>query len=265
MLAVFKREFKSYFTNPLGFVILAIFYFLLGYLFSGYYSMGAPYVEYAVLGIAQILLIVVPAITMRLFSDERRTKTDQVLFTAPVKLINIVLGKFFAALALYALGFVPTIIYQIIVSAYVSVNIFYYIYALVGILLFGAALIAIGMFISSLAESPITSIIFTLVVNVFIMISGGLANLITVPSATTYKSLREFIVALFTDFLNACEFVWAQIVQLFADFIGGMNFLAVLDSFGNQAFSVKDVVYFISITVAFIFLTERSLEKRRWS
>ena len=102
MLAVFKREFKSYFTNPLGFVILAIFYFLLGYLFSGYYSMGAPYVEYAVLGIAQILLIVVPAITMRLFSDERRTKTDQVLFTAPVKLINIVLGKFFASFVLYA-------------------------------------------------------------------------------------------------------------------------------------------------------------------
>ncbi len=248
MLAVFKREFKSYFTNPLGFVILAIFYFLLGYLFSGYYSMGAPYVEYAVLGIAQILLIVVPAITMRLFSDERRTKTDQVLFTAPVKLINIVLGKFFAALALYALGFVPTIIYQIIVSAYVSVNIFYYIYALVGILLFGAALIAIGMFISSLAESPITSIIFTLVVNVFIMISGGLANGITAPSATTWYTK-----------------VWAWIVERFADFVGGMNFLAVLDSFGNQAFSVKDVVYFVSITVAFIFLTERSLEKRRWS
>ncbi len=248
MLAVFKREFKSYFTNPLGFVILAIFYFLLGYLFSGYYSMGAPYVEYAVLGIAQILLIVVPAITMRLFSDERRTKTDQVLFTAPVKLINIVLGKFFAAFVLYALGFAPTIIYQIIVSAYVSVNLFYYIYALVGILLFGAALIAIGMFVSSLTESPITSIIFTLVVNVFIMISGGLANLITVPSATTW----------YTKIL-------AQIVQLFADFVGGMNFLAVLDSFGNQAFSVKDVVYFISITVAFIFLTERSLEKRRWS
>ena len=248
MLAVFKREFKSYFTNPLGFVILAIFYFLLGYLFSGYYGMGAPYVEYAVLGIAQILLIVVPAITMRLFSDERRTKTDQVLFTAPVKLINIVLGKFFAALALYALGFAPTIIYQIIVSAYVSVNILYYIYALVGILLFGAALIAVGMFISSLTESPITSIIFTLVVNVFIMISGGLASGITAPSATTWYTK-----------------VWAWIVERFADFVGGMNFLAVLDSFGNQAFSVKDVVYFVSITVAFIFLTERSLEKRRWS
>lgn len=248
MLAVFKREFKSYFTNPLGFIILAVFYFLLGYLFTNYYSQGAPYVEYVVLGIARILLIVIPAITMRLFSDERRTKTDQVLFTAPVKLISIVLGKFFAALALYALGFAPTIIYQVVVSAYVSVNLFYYIYALIGALLFGAALIAVGMFISSLTESPITSIIFTLVVNVFIMISGGFANSITAPAANNWYTK-----------------VWAWIVERFADFVGGMNFIGVLESFGNQTFSVKDVVYFVSIAAAFIFLTERSLEKRRWS
>ncbi len=248
MLAVFKREFKSYFTNPLGFIILAVFFFLLGYLFTGFYSQGAPYVEFVVLNIAQILLIVVPAITMRLFSDERRTKTDQVLFTAPVKLINIVLGKFFAALALYTLGFAPTIIFQIIVSAYVSVNLFYYIYALVGVILFGAALIAVGMFISSLTESPITSIIFTLVVNVFILLSGGLANGITVPAANNWYT-----------------HVIAFVVKGFKGFVGGMNFLGVLESFGNQAFAVKDVVYFISIIVAFVFLTERSLEKRRWS
>lgn len=248
MLAVFKREFKSYFTNPLGFIILAVIYFFLGYTFSNYYSAGAPYVEYVVLRVAQIVLFVIPVITMRLFSDERRTKTDQVLFTAPVKLIGIVLGKFLAALALFATGFIPTIIYQIIVSAYVSVNIFYYVYAIVGIMLFGAALIAVGMFISSLTESPIISIIFTLVVNLVIMFSGGFASGITPPSATTWYTK-----------------VWAWIVEVFGKFIGGMDFLSVLESFGNQAFSVKDVVYFISITIAFIFLTERSLEKRRWS
>ncbi len=248
MLAVFKREFKSYFTNPLGFIILAVIYFFLGYVFSGFYSNGMPYVEYVVLNVSRILLFIVPVITMRLFSDERRTKTDQVLFTAPVKLISIVLGKFFAALALYGIGFAPTIIYQIIVLAYVSVNIFYYIYALVGILLFGAALIAVGMFISSLTESPIISIIFALVINLGIMFSGSFASSITAPAATTWYTK-----------------VWAWIVGVFAKFIGGMDFLRVLESFGNQAFSVKDVVYFISITVAFIFLTERSLEKRRWS
>lgn len=248
MLAVFKREFKSYFTNPLGFIVLAAFYFFLGYMFSAYYRTGAPYVEYVVLGIAQILLIIVPVITMRLFSDERRQKTDQVLFTAPVKLISIVMGKFLASMALYALGFAPTIIYQIIVSAYVSVNLFYYIYALIGILLFGAALISIGMFISSLTESPIISIIFALVVNIFVMISGNIAGSITVPSADVWYQKPL-----------------AWIVQQFVNLLNGMDFVSVLDSFGKQAFAIKDIVYFVSITVAFIFLTERSLEKRRWS
>ena len=250
MLAVFKREFKSYFTNPLGFIILAVIYFFLGLGFSQIYSAGAPFVEYAVLFVAQmgLLYFVIPVITMRLFSDERRTKTDQVLFTAPVKLINIVLGKFFAAFALFALGFAPTIIYQIIVSAYVSVNLFYYIYALIGIMLFGAALIAIGMFISTLTESPIISIIFTLVINLFIMFAGSFANMIAVPSASAWY-----------------EKVWAAIVKGFAYVIGKFDFVTILDSFANQAFAIADVIYFVSVIIAFIFLTERSLEKRRWS
>ena len=251
MLAVFKREFKAYFANPLGFIILAVIYFFLGLGFSQVFSAGAPYVEFAIMFPAQIglLFFVIPVITMRLFSDERRTKTDQVLFTAPVKLINIVLGKFLAAFALYALGFLPTIVFEIIVFAFVPVNLFYFLYALLGILLFGAALIAVGMFISTLTESPIISIIFTLVANLFIMFSGSFANMITVPTATNtfFDSIRTFVLKTAVNFLN------------------GMNFTGVLESFGTQALVVKDIIFFISITAAFIFLSERSLEKRRWS
>lgn len=247
MLAVFKREFKSYFTNPLGFVILAVFYFFLSFLFSSYYSSGMPYVEYVVIGISQIVLFIIPAITMRLFSDEKRQKTDQALFTAPVKLINIVLGKFFAALSLFALGFAPTIIFEIIVASYVSVNVFYYIYSLIGILLFGAAVIAVGMFISSLTESYIISIVFTLVINLFIL-TGNIASSITVPTADSWYTTAI-----------------AWVVERFIDLLNIMNFTTVLNSFNDQAFVVKDVIFFISVIAAFIFLTERSLEKRRWS
>lgn len=247
MLAIFKREFKSYFTNPLGFVILAVFYFFLSYLFSSYYSLGMPYVEYVVIGVAQVALFIMPAITMRLFSDERRQKTDQALLTAPVKLIHIVLGKFFAALALFGLQFAITIIYEIIVASYVSVNLFYYIYSLIGIMLFGAAVIAVGMFISSLTESPIISIIFTLVINIFLL-TGSLSDLITVPSAETW--------------LGKC---FAFIVKGIVSLLNALNFTTALDSFGEQSFVIKDIIYFVSITAAFIFLTERSLEKRRWS
>lgn len=251
MLAVFKREFKAYFSNPLGFIILAVIFFFIGFGFYQIFSAGAPMVEFTVFFPAEvgILFFVIPVITMRLFSDERRTKTDQVLFTAPVKLINIVLGKFLAAFALYAISFVPTIIFQIIVLSFVSVNVFYYIYALIGVMLFGAALIAVGMFISSLTESPIISIIFTLVANMFIMFAGSFAGMITVPSATN----------------NIFETVWAFILKTVVKFLNGMDFVNVLSSFSNQALALKDIVFFISITAAFIFLTERSLEKRRWS
>lgn len=248
MLAIFKREFKAYFSNPLGFIILALVYAFLGIRFGTIYSAGAPMVEYVVLNASQLLIFIVPVITMRLFSDERRTKTDQVLFTAPVKLINIVLGKFFAALALYALCFAPTVIYQIIVSSYVSVNAFYYIYSVLGILLFGMALIALGMFISSLTESPITAIIFTLVANLFLL-SGTFIGMITVPDKANnfFETIKIF-------FLNT-------LLKL----LEGMNFMSTLESFLNQSLAIRDIIYFVSISIAFIFLTERSLEKRRWS
>lgn len=247
MIAIFKREFKSYFTNPLGFIILAVFYFLSSYHFSQSYVAGYPYVDYIVLNIATLSLFIIPAITMRLFSEEKRLKTDQALLTAPVKPINIVLGKFLAAFALYGLGLVLTIVFEMIVASYIPVNVYYYLYSLLGSLLFGAAVIAVGMFISSLTESSMISIMFTLIIN-FFLIMGGLADAINVPTADNW--LKK-------------AFAW--VVEKFIVFLNTMNFTLVLDSFGNKIFVLKDIVYFVSVTVAFIFLTERSLEKRRWS
>ncbi len=247
MIAIFKREFKAYFTNPLGFIILAVFYFISSHFFSTYYANGSPYVEYIVISVANLSLFIVPAITMRLFSEEKRLKTDQALLTAPVKPISIVLGKFLAAFSLYALGLLLTIVFEMIVASYIPVNVYYYIYALLGSLLFGASVIAVGMFISSLTESSMISIVFTLLVNMF-LIMGMLSDAINVPAADNW--LKK-------------AFAW--VVQKFILFLNTMNFTLVLDSFGNKIFVLKDIVYFISITIAFIFLTERSLEKRRWS
>ncbi len=251
MLAVFKREFKSYFTNPLGFILLAVIYFFSGNIFKDMYEAGAPYVEIVVLNLSTYFLFFIPVITMRLFSDERRQKTDQVLFTSPVKLISVVLGKYFAAMALYALSFVPTIIFEIIVAAYVKVNVFYYIYALIGILLFGAALVAIGMFVSALTESPVTSIVFTLIVTLFIMAAPGFASDVEAKIAVEPAG---FIAK-----------IWAWILERVVDFLNMMDFSSKLNSFAEQSFAFNDIVFFLSITVAFIFLTERVLEKRRWA
>ncbi|MBO4432839.1 MAG: ABC transporter permease, partial [Clostridia bacterium] len=145
MRAVFKREFKAYFNTPLGFIVLAAYYLFLGIYFSLMYRYGSPQMPSLVLAMAIVVTFTVPIITMRLMSDDRRQKTDQVLLTSPVKLTSIVLGKFFAALSIYALGFAPAVIFEIIVLSYVSVNVFSFIYALFGMILLGAALISIGM------------------------------------------------------------------------------------------------------------------------
>ena len=114
MTAIFKREFKSYFATPIGYIVIAAFYFFLGLYFSMIYSVGAPEVNTIIVAMSSIIVFVIPVITMRLMSEDRRQKVDQALLTAPVKLTSIVMGKFLAALAVFAIGFAPTIIFELI-------------------------------------------------------------------------------------------------------------------------------------------------------
>lgn len=197
------------------------------------YSFGSPEVSEVIMAMATVIVFTMPVITMRLMSEDRRQKVDQALLTAPVSLTAIVMGKFFAALALLAVAFAPTVIFEIIVLSYVSVNIMSYIYALLGMLLLGSALISIGMFISSLTESSVVSAILTLVINILVLYMSSFAGMV---NATWLANILE-----------------------------KAAFINVFDNFGANVFSVSDVVYFVSISAAFLFLCVRSLDKRRWA
>ena len=232
MRAVFKREFRSYFSTPVGFIVLAAFYFFLGLYFSLIYSYGSPDVATVIVAMSTVVVFAMPILTMRLMSEDRRQKVDQALLTAPVSLTSIVMGKFFAALAVFAIGFAPTLIFEIIVASYVSVNIMSYLYALFGMLLLGSALIAIGMFISSLTESAVISAILTLVINILVLYMSSFASMVSVSWIATILEKAAFITA--------------------------------FENFGQNIFSVADVVYFVSISAASLFLCVRSLDKRRW-
>jgi ABC-2 type transport system permease protein len=233
MTAIFKREFKAFFATPVGYIVLAAFYLFSGYFFTLFYTMGSPEVHNIIMTMSIIIVFVTPLLTMRLMSDDRRQKTDQALLTAPVSLYSIVLGKFFAALSVFALGFAPTLVFEMIVLSMVEVNFLSYLYALLGAILLGAALIAIGMFISSLTESSVVAAILTFVINILIIYASNLSSMIQVPwIATAIEKIA---------FINA------------------------FNNFGSTAFSIPDVFYFVSITAAFLFLSVRSLEKRRWA
>lgn len=249
MTAVFKREFKSYFTTPVGYIFLAAFYFFLGLYFFMIYSSGSPEIGAVIISTYSVAVFAMPVITMRMMSDDRRQKVDQALITAPVKLSGIVLGKFLAAFSVFALAFAPTVIFEIIIASKVSVNILSYIYPLLGVLLLGGALISIGMFISSLTESPAISAILTLVINILVLYMSNFASMVTVPEGSE-------------TFFGK---IWAGIVSAFASFLEKAGFITVVENFASNVFSVVDVVYFLSIIAVFIFLSVRSLEKRRWS
>ncbi len=233
MTAVFKREFKAYFSSPVGYVILAVYFFFLGLLFSVSYAYGDSDITSVIGGVTLLSAFATPILTMRLISEDTRQKTDQILITAPVKLSGIVLGKFFAALSVFALCFAPTVIFRAIIGAYVDIEITSYLYALFGMLLLGSALIAVGMFISSLTESPVIAAILSIAVNMIVIYMTSFAQITN----------NSFLSTLFEE----------------------MAFIDRYQKFTENVFSIPDIVYFLSITAAFVFLTVRSLEKKRWS
>jgi ABC-2 type transport system permease protein len=233
MTAIFKREFKAYFQTPIGYIVLAAFYFFSGFYFMYYFSQGVPKVEYVLSNMLTVTVFVMPIITMRLMSEDKRQKVDQALLTSPVRLTSIVLGKFMAALAVFALGFVPTVIFEMIVMSYVKVNLLNFVYALFGILLLGSTLISIGMFISTLTESSVVSAILTLVINILLLYISNFVEMISV------------------------EWISSAIEKL--------AFIDKFSSFCENLISIPDILYFVSATSIFIFLCVRALDKRRWA
>ena len=233
MSAIFKREFKSYFSTPIGFVIVAAFVLFSGMFFSVIYASGSPNIEAVVSTLSTVVIFATPFITMRLISEDRRQKVDQALLTAPISVTDIVLGKFFAALALFCLGISVTLVYQFIVTALVSVNWLIFLYSFLGIVLLGCVMISIGMFISSLTESPVVSAALTFAVFLAVMLLGSYAASNDSALLTTINSAVSFI-----DRFN---------------------------SFCTGIFNLADVVYMVSVTFLFIVLTVRSVEKRRWA
>ncbi len=233
MSAIFKREFKSYFSTPIGFVIVAAFVLFSGMFFSVIYASGSPNIEAVISTLSTVVIFATPFITMRLISEDRRQKVDQALLTAPISVTDIVLGKFFAALALFCLGISVTLVYQFIVTALVSVNWLIFLYSFLGIVLLGCVMISIGMFISSLTESPVVSAALTFAVFLAVMLLGSYAASNDSAVLTAINSAVSFI-----DRFN---------------------------SFCTGIFNLADVVYMVSVSFLFIVLTVRSVEKRRWA
>lgn len=234
MSAIVKRELSSYFSSALGFIILAVFYFFSGMFFYAYclYSDSSS-LSYVFSSMLLIIVFLVPLMTMKSFAEEKRQKTDQALLTAPVSLFGIVMGKFFASFILYALCNAIFIVYALIIAIFAAPDWAVLFTTLLGMLLMGAALIAIDLFISALTESQAVAAIFAVGTGLLIYMLDSLASLINV------------------DFIK--------------NIIYGISFNRNFSPFTNGIVTLSGVVFFLSVAALFLFLCVRIFEKRRWS
>lgn len=233
MSAVFKREMRAYFTTPIGYIVLVIYALMAGLAFVEMYGYGVAQISYVFSSLYLITMLLVGILTMRLFSEERRQKTDQSLFTAPVKLWHIVLGKFFAPLCMFAIANILVLVFELIIAGYVKPDWLSYISCLLGTLLMVSAMIAIGVFISALTESQIMAAICTMGVSIFLLMLDYIASIIGIKAVTVVAN-------------------WLSFSGRFNTFIQG-----IID--------YSNIAFFLSITGIFLFLTVRVLESRRWS
>ncbi len=233
MHAIYKREMKSYFTSPIGYIVCSVMLLLLGLYFSYMYRNNYTNISFVFMSISTIALLVCPIITMRLLSEDKRQKVDQLLLTAPVKLWKIIYGKFFAALTLFMLPFAMTFIYVFILMLSTSVNWLAFLADLLGIALLGSSILAIGLFISALTESQIIAGIFGIVVSFFIMQIDYFSQSVDA-----------------TWFTNATTYI---------------SFVTRYNAFTSGKIDFSNIVFFASVTVLFLYLATAVLDKKRWA
>ena len=288
MLAIYKRELRSYFQSMVGCVFIAFLMVFTGIYFVAYnLTAGYPYFSYTLSGSLIVFIVGIPLITMRSFSEERKNRTDQLLLTAPVSLGKVVMGKYLAMATVIAIPNVIFCIYPLIIksqgTAYLTVD---YI-SIFAFFLLGCVYAAIGMFMSSLTESQIIAFISTFgILLVLYLWDGilsmlpssavsGLAGVLIILSAVVFyiwNMTGNYIIAGAIEIIGIVAGVVVYIVDsglyenLLTNLLGKLALANVFtDITSNSIVDVTGIVFYLSIIVVFVFLTVQSIQKRRWS
>lgn len=233
MGAIYKRELKGYFSSPIGYVILAIFYVFASFFFSILFESGSSDQTYLFSSMFVIVLIVIPLLTMRIFSEEKRQKTDQLLYTAPVGLTGVVIGKYLAAMTVFGIALGITVVFQIITAFLVTPDWLLFIGNLLGMILLASAMISIGIFISALTESQLVAAVASFAVSMALWLIDTVASLINVGWVTKL--------------------------------VGWISFNSRYTGFTQGILDYSNMVFFASFTALFLFLTVRVLDRKRYA
>ncbi len=234
MSAVFQRELMDYFRTPLGYVFVGAFLFLSGIMFTvdNILKLNAEF-NTTLNDCIYVFMLTAPLLTMRLISEEKKTRRDQLLLTSGLSLFSIVFGKYLAALCVFAAALLFTGVYPVILFALGSPALLLILNGYLGFFLIGAAFIAVGVFVSTLTENQLSAAVGTY----------GILLL--------FLTLDLLIAQVRISWLSAV-LQWFSIFRRFSPYQYG-------------SFSVSSAVYYLLFICVFLFLSIMVMERRRWS
>ena len=286
MKAIYKKELRSYFTSYLGYMFIAFLLLFVG-VFQYLYNLRGEYANFALAinGTATFFLLLVPMLTMRILAEEKKQRTDQLIFTSPVSVERVVLGKYLALVTVFAIAMVIVCGYPVILHNYGATN-YAVAYTTIGaFFLLGCTYMAIGMFISALTESQVFAavvtfivILFTLMIDMLVeMLPTGntlalviLIALALVVAVITYVMMKSKVVTGIFTVISVGGLIVAYAVnkQWFDGSLAKVfGWLSVQSRFALFRYGIVDIssyVYFISMSFLFVFLTIQAIKKRRW-
>lgn len=287
MSAIFKKEIKSYFNTVIGWGFLGFFVLITAYFFVGE-NVVAGNMDYnnTLASSLSMFMILIPILTMRLFSEEKKQKTDQLLYCSPVKIQSIVIGKFLSATVLFLIGIVITLVFPIILNQYGDVDFGLLFTGIVGYFLLGMCFISVGIFISSITENQIIAAISTFASVFLLLMMDNISSAIPITlsaslvfagiiiigiSIIVYSSTKNKIAALTFAILGIAIATGIYFAKpdlydgLIAKALGWFSVLNRYESFYIGIISISDVIYYITFTFAFLYLSVNVIEKRRWN
>jgi ABC-2 type transport system permease protein len=287
VIAIMMRELRTYFKTPIGYIFMGLFLLVAGFFFTfGNLLSDSSYFTSFLSSILFLYLFAVPLLTMRLLSEERRLRTDQLLLTSPITVTDIVLGKFLASFIVFLLTLLVTALYAVVVGIFGDLAVWQTVGGYIGFSLLGASFISVGVLISAVSENQVSSAFFTffaLLLIWFLNLVKSVAPVDAVSStvfaaaivvglaAFFFANTRSWITSGAVTVLGAATIVVLHFVQpqvfdgLIVEVLDWFSLLERFDSFTLGLIQLEEVAFYLSFTSIFLFVTVRMIEKRRWA
>lgn len=287
MLAVYKKELRSYLTSMVGYVFIAFILLILGIYFTAYnLQYGSPDFGVTLSSVTFLFLIITPVLTMRILAEEKKNRTDQLLLTAPIAVWKVVFGKYLSMITIYLIPVAVGNLYPLIMGKYGAVSYPMAYTAVLGFFFLGCAQIAVGLFLSSVTESQIIAAVLTFGVLFCSFVMDGIAGFFSDTALTSmltvlilvillamviYQMTKDVILSSIVGIGMSAVVVILYFIKssLFSGLIQKvLDLFAIVNHFDNFVggiFDVTGVVYMFSVICIFVFLTIQCIEKRRWS